>query len=147
MTRFLTAFCLSLFWFQISSGQSIEGTWNFESITDSSDIELYPITSNDSLVINAGNFIYDLDSKNLNAKGHYLYQNKLLVFYYTEPKDTVRTYVVDQLSESSLVLRENSISYEFKKSEVILSNQTETIPDNSIIKSKGFSMTSLWRGG
>lgn len=148
MTRFLIAFCLSLFWIQYSTGQNIEGTWNFESITDSSGGELHPVTSNDTLVIKAGNFIYHLDSKNLSAKGHYLYQNKLLVFYYTEPKDTVRTYVIDQLSESSLVFKENSISYKFKKPEITLSNQTETIPyNNSIIKSKGFSVTSLWRGG
>ncbi|MEM1002131.1 MAG: nucleoside transporter C-terminal domain-containing protein, partial [Bacteroidota bacterium] len=138
----LASFCVEL------TGQSIEKKWNFKSIQNQEGIELFEILKTDSLHLSEGNFSYDLGAKQLKASGQYLYQNQLLIFYYTEPTDTVRIYRIKELTEASLVFTENEVDYRFQAS--ILNNTIATAnsgnEENAIIPSSGFSIDSLMRG-
>jgi CNT family concentrative nucleoside transporter len=139
------------FFFILSPGleaQSIENTWSFDAVTSEDGSELFEISDSDELSLNEGVFNYHLKSKNLKAEGQYLFQNQLLLFYYTKPSDTVRTYRIKELTDSSLVFSENKIDYKFIKKSVLpnpaLSDNLNS--DSSIIPSQGFSFNSLWRG-
>ncbi|PHS07386.1 MAG: Na+ dependent nucleoside transporter [Kordia sp.] len=146
MKLFLT--CLIILISACSFGQNIDQKWQFNSIekNDSSIIQIDSDT--DFLTLQSNQFEYELASKNhLKAKGDYILQNDLLIFYYTQPNDTIRRYRITEHTDSTLVFTENTTKYSFKKD--IL--KTEEIPveastTNTIIPSQGFSMKSLWRG-
>ena len=129
--------------------QQLEKQWEFEAIQNNSGDPIFPInTTNDVLKLEKGAFSYSLEAKNnLKASGDYLYQNNLLVFYYTQPKDTVRTYKITQLTDSTLVFTEKDVTYRFKtpklldEAAVAVTNSSDTI-----LPSEGFTFTSLWRG-
>ncbi|WP_340075390.1 nucleoside transporter C-terminal domain-containing protein [Leptobacterium sp. I13] len=132
-----------------SQAQTIEGEWNFKSITDSENNKLFNISQNDILQLTDGDFTYQLASKNnLKASGNYLVQDKLLVFYYKQPKDTVRFYKITTATDSTLIFTENSVQYAFTRNienaNTIIDQ--ESITNNTIIPSNGFSTSSLWRG-
>ena len=76
----------------ITFGQSIEKDWSFESIENSEGESLFQINfENDNLTLDNGNFRYQLEAKNnLEASGDYIFQNNLLVLFYTQPNDTIR---------------------------------------------------------
>ena len=86
--------------------------------------------------------------KNLEASGQYLYQNQLLLFYYTKPIDTVRTYRLRELTDSTLVFSENKVTYRFDDTIGHLSSvkSDSSNSNSSIIPSSGFSLDSLLRG-
>ncbi|WP_411766663.1 nucleoside transporter C-terminal domain-containing protein [Winogradskyella sp. A3E31] len=147
MKQFLLAVTAIFFGCQFILSQTLEKTWQFESIKNSNGNSLFQITENDSIQFKEGAFNYSLEAKNnLKASGDYLFQNNLLVMYYTQPKDTVRTYRISELTDSTLVFKENDIEYRF----VVASNSEEIVDiartDDDIIPSQGFSLNSLWRG-
>jgi CNT family concentrative nucleoside transporter len=133
----------------LSFGQDLEKKWQFLSIEN---IDGEPIVStnsaNDILTLNDGTFSYELEAKdNLKASGDYMFQNKLLVFYYNTPNDTIRRYKITEHTDSTLVFTENKIHYKFKtsfdkKEDIII--QTEE--SSAIVPSQGLSFTSIWRG-
>lgn len=130
----------------VTVAQTIEKEWKFESIKNNNGISIVDITSNDSFKLAGGTFIYSLVSKDsLVAKGTYTYQNNLLTFNYSSPKDTVRSYKIVEVTDSILTLSENETLYSFsalKKTKEIAVIEAET----KILPSQGFSMNSLWRG-
>jgi len=140
--------CLIILISTISFGQNIDQKWQFNTIEKNNTSILKIDTENDFLSLKNNQFEYQLASKNnLKAKGDYIVQNDLLIFYYTQPNDTIRRYRITEHTDSTLVFTENTTKYSFKKDnikteEVLL---TETTTD-TIIPSQGFSMESLWRG-
>ena len=110
-------FVLFLFFTSIFlKAQSIEKEWKFESIKNNDGISLVEINSSDSFSLNEGEFKYSLIAKDsLEAEGSYTYQNNLLIFKYDKPKDTIRQYSIDQLTDSILVISENNVFYSFNR--------------------------------
>ncbi len=134
-----------------SFGQSLEKEWQFLSIENSEGESLTSINpSTDVLLLSEGIFEYQIKAKNnLLASGDYIFQNKLLVFFYNHPSDTIRRYRVTELSDSTLVFSEKGIYYKFKskkRSDETVIPITETGETNSVIPNQGFSANSIWRG-
>ena len=132
-----------------SFGQNLEKEWQFLGIENEQGKSLYNINpSKDNLNLSEGSFQYQLEAKdNLQASGDYIFQNKLLVFYYNQPIDTIRRYKISEHTDSTLVFAENGIQYKFitkpKVKETVLVEKAET---GKIVPSEGFSINSLWRG-
>ena len=121
------------------NAQSIEKEWKFQSIKNNDGTSLVEINSTDSFFLNDGKFKYSLVAKDsLEAEGSYTSKNNLLTFKYDKPKDTIRRYKIEQLTDSILVISENNVFYSF--------NRIHQTKENTIQPSQGFSLTSLWRG-
>jgi CNT family concentrative nucleoside transporter len=148
MKKFLLV-SLALIFFGSSFAQTIEKDWKFSSIKNDSDDALFPINSeNDFFTLNNGSFEYTLEAKdNLKASGDYIFQNDLLVLFYSKPNDTIRRYRVSKVTDSTLVLSENNIQYSFSTRAL---KTTQTLNSDSIesdfVAVQGFSKNSLWRG-
>ncbi len=76
-----------------------------------------------------------------------MFQNKLLIFYYNQPTDTIRRYKISELTDSTLIFTENGSNYKFRssigeKKEAILQSES----NSGVIPSQGFSFTSIWKG-
>lgn len=146
MKHVLLAITVIFFGLHSTIAQDLNKTWQFDAIENTSGDALFEITESDSLSLNNGEFSYTLSAKdNLKASGDYIYQNSLLVFYYSEPTDTIRRYKISEFTDSTLVFNENKISYKFKaKPQNITPVVSETVSE--IIPSQGFSLNSLLRG-
>jgi len=130
----------------ITFGQDIDQKWQFKAIEKNNSSIVAIDSATDFLTLKNNQFEYQLAAKNnLNAKGDYLLQNDLLIFYYTQPTDTIRRYRITEHTDSTLVFTENTTSYSFKK-EIKKTLATNTSTTSTIIPSQGFSMKSLWRG-
>ncbi|WP_299208828.1 nucleoside transporter C-terminal domain-containing protein [uncultured Dokdonia sp.] len=125
--------------------QTEEKTWSFQQITDATGIDLFTIdTTKDSLSLNAGRFSYSLSAKdNVYASGDYIKQNDLLVFFYNTPKDTIRRYRIETLTDSTLAFSEQGITYRFNRK---TAPQVLAAATTGVIPSQGFSVNSLLRG-
>lgn len=147
MKHFLLAFTAIFFGITITTAQSIEKKWQFQSIQNDSNESLHDIAPNDFFTLDKGAFKYNIQSRNLEASGDYMHQNNLLVFYYNQPNDTIRRYKITELTDSTLVFSENNIRFSFTNFPVIQANSPiiQKVEDN-IIPSQGFSFNSLWRG-
>ena len=127
-------------------------TWSFDQIKDANNTSLFIIDSaKDSLSLNSGRFYYSLSAKNnLEASGDYIKQNDLLVFFYNTPKDTIRRYRIQTLTDSTFSFSENGVTYHFKDKafaplpEVTAATTKADAP--KVIPSQGFSLNSLLRG-
>jgi CNT family concentrative nucleoside transporter len=112
-------FCF-VFFGNIWGQNNIEGQWIFQSIENKEGESLFSINSeNDRLVFaNDGSFHYSLEAKdNLQASGDYIFQNNLLVLFYSQPTDTIRRYRVESLTQNSLVFTENNVRYSYVSAE------------------------------
>jgi len=133
----------------ISVGQNLEKDWQFSRIENEQGESTLPINpKKDHLSLSEGAFLYELEAKdNLKASGDYMFQNKLLVFYYNQPNDTIRRYKITEHTDSTLVFSEKGIYYRFKTkpktAEAIAPLNEEK---SAIIPSQGYSFTSIWRG-
>lgn len=144
----------------LSSAQNVEKNWNFSSIQNSDNKQLIEIKEGDYFKLNNGQFSYFLENKDsLLASGNYILQNNLLIFNYSEPKDTVRYYNIVKLTNDSLTISERDVLYSFTEKNTtkeVATQETATVNTdstsvdesniNQIIPSQGFSFTSLWRG-
>jgi len=149
MRKFLLAIAAIFFGITSIFAQDLEKKWAFEAIQNKAGEQLFSINADtDLLEFNKGEFNYSLAAKNnLKASGDYIYQNKLLVFYYNTPTDTIRRYKITELTDSTLVFTEKEITYRFKKVKLLdaaLSHTTNST--DTIIPSQGFSFNGLWRG-
>ena len=148
MQKYLLVGVLVLVQF-LSIGQDLEKKWQFSSIESAEGETILSINSeNDFLTLMDGTFSYELEAKeNLKASGDYMFQNKLLVFYYNQPTDTIRRYKISELTDSTLIFTENGSNYKFRssigeKKEAILQSES----NSGVIPSQGFSFTSIWKG-
>lgn len=119
-----------------SFAQSIEKEWTSVEVNNNfENVKFYK-----------GEFTLSLLNENmLKVKGDYLLQNKLLLFYYTTPNDTIRKFKIETLTDSTLVFKEKEAVYSFK----VIEKSTDQIAvseANQIIPSQGLSFRSLWRG-
>ncbi|EDP98131.1 nucleoside transporter C-terminal domain-containing protein [Kordia algicida OT-1] len=140
--------CCVLFNVQAQENE-IDGTWDFSSIKNSQNEAIIPVTDADKLTLEVGEFQYQLAAKDhLKASGDYIYQNKLLVFYYNEPTDTIRKYKITTLTDSTLVFKEKGVFYHFEKSEDKTDEvvATEDAEIQQILPSEGFTLNSFLRG-
>ncbi|PQJ80688.1 NupC/NupG family nucleoside CNT transporter [Polaribacter porphyrae] len=133
--------------------QELKQDWKFSSIKKADGTVLFEIDSTDSFSLKEGKFSYSLKNKNdLKASGNYIRQNNLLIFNYKTPKDTIRYYNIVSLTENNLVFSENDVLYAFKNDRTPETTNVDVVKDDiikkndKIIESKGFSITTLWRG-
>jgi len=148
MQKYLLVGVLVLVQF-LSFGQNLEKKWQFSSIENAEGESLISINpENDFLILRDGTFSYELEAKeNLKASGDYMFQNKLLIFYYNQPTDSIRRYKISELTDSTLIFTENGSNYKFISS---IGEQKEDIlqseSNSGVIPSQGFSFTSIWKG-
>ena len=148
MQKYLLVGVLVLVQF-LSFGQDLEKKWQFSSIEGAEGESIISINSEkDFLILRDGTFSYELEAKeNLKASGDYMFQNKLLIFYYNQPTDTIRRYKISELTDSTLIFTENGSNYKFISS---IGEQKEDIlqseSNSGVIPSQGFSFTSIWKG-
>jgi len=137
----------------LASSQTLDKTWRFQSITDADGSELFAIQAAiDSLVLDQGKFHYSLAAKNnLVAKGEFVREGQVMIFFYNQPTDTIRRYHITQLTDSTLTFEENGISYAFLAD---LSTPVNPANDNQGTsslalqqdKAMGISLESITRG-
>ena len=136
----------------LSFGQDLEKIWQFSSIENSKGIAITKINKEtDYLNISENSFSYQIESKNnLKAEGDLIFQNKLLVFYYTLPNDTIRKYKITEHTDSTLVFKEKEVYYKFysnnDKTEEVLLTTTKNNKPSGIVPSQGITFTSVWKG-
>ena len=142
-----------IFWFLIVlwsgtiSAQQLEREWQFQAVTNESEEQVFDIDQSDRLKLQDGAFSYQLKAKDVKASGTYTLQDKLLVFNYDSPKDTARTFAINKLTDSTLVLIENGVNYTFSSVKKMTDSQAlSKTAKAEIIPSQGFSMNSMWRG-
>ena len=149
MQKYLLVVVLVLVHF-LSLGQDLEKKWQFSGIENENGSSVVDVnTEIDFLSLNEGVFSYEIEAKgNLKASGDYLFQNKLLVFYYNQPNDTIRRYKITEHTDSTLVFTENGTHYKFnstntKKEEAVVITTSDM---EGIVPSQGLSFNSIWRG-
>jgi len=130
---------------QLGFSQSIENTWEFKSIVDETGNSVVQVADKtDTLQLRRGDFHYSLEAlDHLSAKGEYVHQDDVLVFFYKFPKDTIRRFHITQLSDSTLTLAESGISYNFSK------EKTPVTASNLMLNQEqgsGFTFNSFIRG-
>jgi CNT family concentrative nucleoside transporter len=119
------------------NAQTIEEDWKIESSqTTSLDF--------DELNLQSGVFQYSFKDS-ISAKGNYLLQNKLLLFFYDQPQDSIRKFKISTLTDSTLTLIENEKEIQLSQINSV-AKETLLLPTKNIIKSKGFTFQSFWRG-
>ena len=130
--------------------QDINKTWQFDAIENETNESLFEIKTSDSLTFSNGEFNYNLAAKNVTASGDYIHQNNLLVFYYSQPTDTIRRYKITELTDSTLVFTQKNVHYLFKVNSVekegITTIAASANDTPAIIPSQGFTFQSFWRG-
>jgi len=136
----------------LSFGQDLEKKWQFSSIENSKGIAITNINKEtDYLNISESSFSYQIESKNnLKAEGDLIFQNNLLVFYYTLPNDTIRRYKITEHTDSTLVFKEKEVYYKFfsnnDRTEEVLLTKTKNNKPSGIVPSQGITFTSVWKG-
>lgn len=142
---FQVIICAFLLFPLTQQAQTLEKKWVFETIQNKDGQSLFELSEADVLELNKGAFKYNLEAKNnLEAAGNYLHQNKVLVFYYSKPTDTIRAYNIVELTDSTLVFSEKDVLYKFKSHKEVVTPMLAK--EGEIIKSQGFSFQTLWRG-
>jgi len=135
--------------------QSIDGKWQFESITKEGQ-SLFEINAEtDYLTFESGAFNYTLEAKNnLKASGTYQLKDRILTLNYSSPKDTVRNYEL-QINRDTLSLKESGIIYQFIAKSIpspIVSidesnaQSSSNTPTASVSEGLSISLESLGRG-
>lgn len=138
--------CLFLVFFGITSAfsQSISKTWRFEPSKDTLSAEF---SSNHLLDLTEGRFsLSNPETEDTLASGNYMYQNKLLVFFYSTPKDTIRNFRVSELSDSTMVVSEGGRKYHLKESTQPIEEVIPAETAKSMIPNQGISFGSVARG-
>ena len=126
----LSVFFLSV---QTTEAQQLEQKWESSYEQSISQIEL----KDNTISLNYNDSLF--------ASGDYLTQNKLLVAYFSQPKDSTVRYNIQTLNDSVLTLKNNNKLYHFttvKLEETV----APVIAEKTITPSTGFTVTSLWRG-
>ena len=106
-----------LIFLSISSySNNLTQKWWFSEINSNDEninLEKSFFSNSDYFILNSdSSFIYQITEKKLYAKGTWALDNDLLSLYYSEPKDTVRFYKINQTS-NQLILSEGNKDYIF----------------------------------
>lgn len=137
----------------LQAQDSIRGKWAFLEILSPEGESLFEINPQDSFFLQANDsFAYQLQAKNLDARGHFQYQNDSLVFHYLAPSDTIRSYATQLIGDSILDLEENGVHYRFKRKIAPAEENQEAsglvsgLPINYDYSNTNFDLTALGRG-
>ena len=108
---------LFLIFISISSySNNLTQKWWFSEINSNDEninLEKSFFSNSDYFILNSdSSFSYQISEKKLYAKGTWALENDLLSLYYSEPKDTVRFYKINQTS-NQLILSEGNKDYIF----------------------------------
>lgn len=136
MKKFLVPY-LALFGLStLLNAQELQNTWIL-STTDSLSAE--------TLVLENGSF--QLNKNQQQLTGNYLTQNKVLLLYFDGEKDSVSTFKIESITDSTLTLAQkgNSFNYSSKTKPQLTAKIGKTNTEN-LITNQGFSMQSFWRG-
>lgn len=146
MTKFWC--CVFLIFFGISSSfaQNLSKTWSVETVQDSSKADLFQIDKeNDFVKFNEGEFEISLEKQRSRASGNYIIQDGVLVLFYTSPKDSVQSFKISSLTDSTLALIGNNIRYDLKDTPTI-EGILPVAENKELIPNAGISFESIWRG-
>ncbi len=151
MRQLLIALTAIFFVATSTLAQEIEQEWQINFIQTSDSQNFFEENqSNGILDLQNGSFsTYTTDKFNTLATGDYIYQNNLLVFYFSTPTDTIKRYRISELTDSTLVFSEKNATYKFTKRLDLEDAMVAISKDDNqaiIIPSEGFSMGSLLRG-
>jgi concentrative nucleoside transporter, CNT family len=140
--------CLFLIVFSITSAtsQTISKNWQLESSGDSL-VQKQTFGDAKELNFQEGRFSFLSESgKDTLATGDYLYQNELLVLFYSTPKDTIQRLRVSGLTDSTMVVSSNASAFNLRVQD---KTAVEVVPAKMakvMIPSAGISTSSLIRG-
>ena len=141
-------YCLFFVLFGIftAHSQSISKNWSFQSTQDTSIVQ-NNFSNKDRLILDEGEFEIKTDSAGaIKAKGDYLYQNNLLVFFYNTPKDTIQNFRISELTDTSLKISDSQNTYSFEESPEAISEVIPVTTKKTMIPNAGISFSSVWRG-
>lgn len=138
---------LSLFFLGNVYGQSIENNWQF-SQAETTNGKSPTSSISEYLHLHQGSFKFGKSQNDsLPFTGNYIYQDSTLVLLFKKPEDSVASYRVLHLSDSTLTLSSQSQRFFLKAPSRVESGGLLTAENPSqIIPSQGFSLQSLWRG-
>ena len=140
--------CLALIVISITSAsaQTISKNWQLETSGDS--IGRQEIFNNaENINFQEGIFSFtNASGKDTIASGDYLYQNKLLVLFYNQPKDTIQNLRVSALSDSTMVLNSKGSAFNLRVKDQSAAEVLPAETAKEMIPSQGITTSSLIRG-
>lgn len=142
MKNFLIVTVTFLLAFTSTLAQDISKDWLLDTSNiniNSTDTKPLIIQKNTELKLNQGSF------KLKDASGDYIFQNKVLVFYYDTPFEMTKRFKIKNLTDSTLVLSQKENIYKFV-AKPQSKKETTVAEANQIIPNQGFSFNSLGRG-
>lgn len=140
--------CLFLIVFSISSifSQSISKNWQLENQVDSLNSKNL-LSQATYLNLNEGRFsLINASGEDTLALGDYIYQNKLLVFFYNQPRDSIQNLRVASLSENSMVITDGESDFTYKMEDQSVKEVIPAQTAKTITPSQGISTSSILRG-
>ena len=143
MKRLLCLLFLMLFSFPLLQAQSITKSWKIETNVDSISGEIFKPES--ILTINKGRFSFSKENDTL-ARGDYMYQNDILVLFYTRPNREMENYRVTKLSDSSMVLKSGKNGIDLKAYQPKIAEVIPAKTAKKIIPNQGITTTGILRG-
>ena len=119
--------------------QGLEGKWINQTDTT---IQNIPVSY---LNLKEGDFEFKKTAPDTVISGSYLLQNKNLVLLVNQYQNSILSYKVESLTDSTLILRSRNEQMQFYKEDFkpVTMVQNQSI---NIIQSSGFSFTSFYRG-
>ncbi|MGJ5641846.1 NupC/NupG family nucleoside CNT transporter [Formosa sp. S-31] len=128
--------------------QSLEKSWLLDSQqTKIEDSSVLATPNLKSLILTNGEFSMQATANDsLLSHGDYMLQNKLLVFYHSQPEDIIGHYKISKLTDSTLVLTEKNNTYYFTAPVIKTEGGLASGENNTIISSQGFTTKSLLKG-
>ncbi|NNK88040.1 MAG: Na+ dependent nucleoside transporter [Flavobacteriaceae bacterium] len=124
--------------------QTLEKDWQISSVSYDQD-SLYSREASGHFHLQNGEFSLSLEGDEpQQARGDYLYQNNLLILYYSEPADSLVNFRISSLTDSTAVLSSAALQLELESFSKIA--EAAQITDADIVPSGGFSLNSLLRG-
>ena len=101
--RNLLICALSIFTCAMVQGQSIERDWDLAAITNTAGDSTNSFLEADTFSFKDGAFKFSSTAKNKEvANGDYIYQENLLVLFFSQPKDTISRYRITDLTDTAL---------------------------------------------
>ncbi|WP_026837570.1 NupC/NupG family nucleoside CNT transporter [Gillisia sp. JM1] len=145
MKKYWCCLFFVLFGIITAHSQTISKSWTFQSVKDSTQT-LSGFASDDKMTLQDGRFTINSEEE-IKAQGDYLYQNNLLVFFYNQPAgDSIKKFRIAELTEGSLQLSDNSNTYTFSETPLLIEEVIPVSTDKQMIPSAGISFKSVSRG-
>ena len=129
--------------FPLLQAQSITKSWKIETNIDSISGDIFKPES--ILTINKGRFSFSKENDTL-ARGDYMYQNDILVLFYTRPNREMENYRVTKLSDSSMVLKSGKNGIDLKAHQPKIAEVIPAKTAKKIIPNQGITTTGILRG-